>query len=878
MRRQVAAIRVPLNVDAQFRVAVGPLMLPVRAIAIAAVVSPAAYLLLTVHLPGLWGPASAGFILAMAASFGLPEREGVWIGTHLAYRHAWRLLPSTIARGQARRARVREVAGSVHVSDERAAVCPRRWQPRGWRVAVSVPVPTDVGDGIVRLDPGGHRAVLVLEGPPVSISSDAYLDWCRSAVRWMEAIECPVQLVTLMTHHDAERVGDAFDSRVAGWPLTPLRAIERTLAARLAQTTLGLRHHVVLAPLSAGPDGVPHLATPWRAGRARAASAAEAEHVLQSALRLAPGFAIDVRAADRDDVAALLANTPLAAARALTGVNALHIAERHHVVLTATRLPASLDLGVVVDAMTRAHCFGIVSLHVVPVAASSAQRYLRRRSSMLRHATRTGVEPVEAQLALQDTADVAAALAQRDITPCRIALTISLGDPVRQRALDAAERLAAVLLAHGFQATGVDGPGFLPSLAAAPGCPPLARSLVLTSDSVVERLLPCLGTPFADITAPLVGLNVLNGTPAHFSAWSQPNHNVVVVGSSGSGKSVAAKTLLVRHVMERVGAVVIDPDSEYAPVMRAVGGRYLELGVEALNPLGVTAGVTPDTGAGMVLPILSLMSGDDRGMRDGRPIRRLPDEDQGWLHGELIDFLGARRGHGPPPLLRDLVTHLQDHSMVSALTARERERCRVITARLLRFTQGRRAAMFDRQSTFAVTDQPVAIGLRTFAMTYGADLTPALAVLLTAILDALRHGRRRMIVVVDEAHRVTSDPDAGEVLGQLVRQARKHGAGVWMVSQRIEDFMRTDLGRTLAATSSTKLVLGTEEAVVDEVAEVFKLRDEEVAAICPSVPGRGVLMAGAERAVVSVVPGPALMALADTRAGARRVGSIADVG
>jgi type IV secretory pathway VirB4 component len=205
--------------------------------------------------------------------------------------------------------------------------------------------------------------------------------------------------------------------------------------------------------------------------------------------------------------------------------------------------------------------------------------------------------------------------------------------------------------------------------------------------------------------------------------------------------------------------------------------------------------------------------------------------------------------------------------MARALSDRERDRCRVISARLRRFTQGRRAAVFDRQSTFAVENRPIAIGLKSFAMTYGADLTPALAVLLTGILDALERRAGRMIVVVDEAHRITSDPDAGEVLGQLVRQARKHGAGVWMVSQRVEDFVRTDLGRTLAATSSSKLVLGTEEAVVDDVRDVFRLRDEEVAAICPSSPGRGVLLAGAERAVVSIVPGRAIMALGDTRSG-----------
>lgn len=867
MSREGGAIRVPLAVDAQFRLPVGPLVLPVRSLVLAAVASPLAYLLLAVRLPGLWGAAAAGFVVAAGASLGLPERQGVWIGTHQAYRHAWRLLPSTVTRGRAGRALVRDVRGSIHVSGERPVRPPARWLPRGWRWYASLPATSAGPLGLLRLEPGGDCAVLMLDGPAVSISSDAHLAWSRAVLSWVGSLGCPVQFITLMTHHDADRVGDAFDRRVAGWPRTPLRELERSLAGTLAATTLGLRHYVVLAPGSAGGDGIPHLATPWRAGRARDTTPQEAERALQSAVRTAPGFAIDVHPADRDDIAALLAHTALGASRALVGNDVLHVGDHHHVVLTTTRLPAVIEVGAVVDAMTRAHAFGVASLHLFPVDSAVAQKHLHRRSSMLRYAERRGADPVEAQVALQDTTDAVAALAQRDLVPYRVALTVSVAHSERDGADQAAERLGTVLAAHGFRTTEVSGPGFLPALALAPGCAPLARSLVLTSDSVAARMLPCLGTPFGDISAPLLGVNVLNGTPAYFSVWSQANHNLVVVGSSGAGKSVAAKTMLVRHVMEGVAAVVIDPDSEYRGVMQAVGGRYLELGEEALNPLGVAIGTTPDAAAGLVLPILSVMAGDDRGVRDGRPIRRLPDEDQGWLHGELAAFFAARE-RATAPLMHEAVEHLCTESMARALSERERDRCRIITARLRRFTQGARATVFDRPSTFTVDDRPVAIGLRSFAMTYGADLTPALAVLLTAILAALEHRCGRMIVVVDEAHRVTGDPDAGEVLGQLVRQARKHGAGVWMLSQRVEDFVRTDLGRTLVSTSSSKLVLGTEEAVLDDVREVFKLRDEEVAAISPSSPGRGVLIAGAERTVVDIVPGPAIMALADTRSGA----------
>jgi DNA helicase HerA-like ATPase len=120
----------------------------------------------------------------------------------------------------------------------------------------------------------------------------------------------------------------------------------------------------------------------------------------------------------------------------------------------------------------------------------------------------------------------------------------------------------------------------------------------------------------------------------------------------------------------------------------------------------------------------------------------------------------------------------------------------------------------------------------------------------------------RLIVLVDEAHRVTADPDAGQVLEQLVRQARKYGTGVWMASQSLDDFVRTDLGRVLAATAATKLVLGVEATVAEDARAAFGLSQQELAALSPRFKaGRGVLISGHERAVVDVVAGEHLMPL-----------------
>ena len=707
----------------------------------------------------------------------------------------------------------------------------------------------------------------MLEGPGGSPNSDGHARWCSTVLQWLLALECPAQLVSVVNNFDSHRAQAAFDERVKGWPATRLAELERDLAGGVAEQSLGLRHFVVLSPGLAASDGIPWLSRATRLPRALEASDDDAARALLTALRTAPTLGLVVSVADRDDIADLLVNTVLGTpSAAVSGSGVIRVGEEFQILLTANRLPPTVHPGAVVDALIRSRAKGFASLHVLPVENKVARTVLHRRAAMQRYTAREGNDAVDNQVALADTTAALAAIAQRQLIPCRIALSFAVRDSVLSKAAETAERLDGLLRGQGFDVVHPTSPGLLPALAVTPGGAPLGRSLQLTSDAVAACLVPALGTPFGDQRQPLIGINQLTGAPAYLSIWSRPNHNAVVVGSSGSGKSVAAKSLLVRHVMEGASAVVIDPDSEYRRVMNAVGGLHFELGEDALNPLAPGCDVAPDFAASLLLPVLSVMAGDEKGVKDGRPIRRLPDEDQGWIHGEIAAFFGEwrRQRPGTEPLIHDLVAFIETTSATRTLTRRERDRCRVITARLRRFTQGDRAQVFDRPSTFRVGERPVSIGLRNFALTYAADLTPALAVVLTAVLAALGRDHGRLIVVVDEAHRITIDPDAGEVLGQLVRQARKHGAGVWMCSQQVHDFVGSDLGRTLVATAATKVILGIEEAAISDVRDIFGLSDDEIAAINPPVQGRAVLLSGGERTVVAIVPGSALLALANS--------------
>ena len=859
------AVRVPLAVDAQLRVPFGPVALPVRSLLLCAAIAPAAWLLLSAQLPGMWGPGAALFVFAVGAVLGIPEREGVWVGTYAAYGIASHMLPAAITDGVVSSSGAVRRAGAAVISRDRA----RRWimlsrlLTRACPAVVQVPRITAVDAGVITLSTGSHVAVLTVEGPPVSLDSDAYVAWCERLMAWLGALECPARVVTRVTRTDARRARSAFDDRVRAWPATRLRSLERELVVELSARTVAMSHHVVLQPYSAGPDGVPRRSRPWF-HRAGTCPADEAARVVLHAVRTAATFGIGVCAADRDDVNALERESLGLCHDAVAGDGVLECASRASAVVVVTALPASVTAGSIVDALLAARVRGSAALDIVPVARATAQRHLQRRVAALRHAARRGADEVEATVAMQDAVEAVAALASRGLQPVRTALSVAIADESPAGVDAAAARLVAALAGAGFRTARVTRPGLLPLMATSAGGQPLLRSVLLTTAEVAARLLPCLGTPFSDVTQPLAGINRTTGSPVYLSAWAQANHNLVVVGSSGAGKSVATKTLLVRHILAGATAAVIDPDSEYLPVMRSVGGAYVELGDEALNPFAVGARVRGDDAASLVLPVLAVMAGDERGVSGGRVVRRLPDEDQGWLHDCLVAFFRTCAARNEVPLLRDLVAWLDVYRQSPALGGAERDRVRVVGARLRRFTQGSRAAVFDRPSSFDVGTVPVAIGMKRFAMTYGADLTPALAVVLTHLLAAVQHGTAGLVVVVDEAHRVTSDPDAGEVLGQLVRQARKHGCGVWMATQRVEDFVATELGRTLASTAATKLVLGTEEAVAGDVRDAFQLTDAELGAICPMQTGTGVLIAGAERAVVDVVPGPALLAVSST--------------
>ena len=101
----MTALRVPLAVDAQVRVPLGPMLLPLRALVVLTAVSPVALLCLGIGaLPVSTRLGMSAAVLMLGFTLAAPMREGIWIGTWFVYRLARRVMPTAVLDGQGKRA------------------------------------------------------------------------------------------------------------------------------------------------------------------------------------------------------------------------------------------------------------------------------------------------------------------------------------------------------------------------------------------------------------------------------------------------------------------------------------------------------------------------------------------------------------------------------------------------------------------------------------------------------------------------------------------------------------------------------------------------------------------------------------------------------
>jgi conjugal transfer ATP-binding protein TraC len=106
--------------------------------------------------------------------------------------------------------------------------------------------------------------------------------------------------------------------------------------------------------------------------------------------------------------------------------------------------------------------------------------------------------------------------------------------------------------------------------------------------------------------------------------------------------------------------------------------------------------------------------------------------------------------------------------------------------------------------------------------------------------------------------------DSANFLFSLAKRARKYNLGITTISQDVEDFMGSRMGRAIVANASMQFLLKQSSTAVDVLTDVFKLTSEEHKRLSQFPVGQGLFFAGQNHVHIQIVASPTETSLITT--------------
>lgn len=366
----------------------------------------------------------------------------------------------------------------------------------------------------------------------------------------------------------------------------------------------------------------------------------------------------------------------------------------------------------------------------------------------------------------------------------------------------------------------------------------------------------------------LYGINMHNNGLVIFDRFSLENANMVVFAKSGAGKSFTVKLEALRAMMMGTEIIIIDPENEYQRLAEAVGGAYIHLSLNSqtrINPFDLPRVIENDEAQDALRAnlitlhgLLRLMMGGAQLLASGVNMPALNPIEESDLDQALIDTY-ARAGitsdplthNSPPPTIGDLYETLLHMGGSGPQLAQ----------RLRKYTSGTFAGIFSQQSNVDINNPMVVFSIRDLE----DELRPvAMYIVLSYIWNKTRSDQRKRLLIVDEAWQLMKYDDSANFLFSLAKRARKYYLGLTTISQDVEDFMGSKMGRAIVANASMQMLLKQSTSAVDVLAEVFKLTEEEKKRLAQFPVGQGLFFAGPNHVHIQVIASPTETSLITT--------------
>ena len=352
----------------------------------------------------------------------------------------------------------------------------------------------------------------------------------------------------------------------------------------------------------------------------------------------------------------------------------------------------------------------------------------------------------------------------------------------------------------------------------------------------------------------LYGINMHNNGLVIFDRYTLENANMVVFAKSGAGKSFTVKLEALRSMMMGADILIIDPENEYQRLSDAVGGSYIRLSLSSdtrINPFDLPKVIDNEEADDALRANLVTLHGLLRLMLGGASANSagigLSPSEEADLDQGLIDTY-ARVGITSDPLTHTSVPptmgDLYDTLLHMGGTGPQ------LAQRLRKYTTGTFAGIFSQQSNIDINNNMVVFNIRDLE----DELRPvAMYIVLSHIWNIVRTQQKKRMLIVDEAWQLMKYDDSANFMFSLAKRARKYYLGLTTITQDVEDFMGSKMGRAIVSNSSMQLLLKQSSSAVDVLGDVFKLTEEERKRLANFPVGQGLFFAGQNHVHIQIV-------------------------
>jgi len=348
------------------------------------------------------------------------------------------------------------------------------------------------------------------------------------------------------------------------------------------------------------------------------------------------------------------------------------------------------------------------------------------------------------------------------------------------------------------------------------------------------------------------------------------NANMIILGTSGSGKSTAAKLMLRTHIRNGCQIVIVDPEDEYRELTKAYGGDCVDIGKGGQF--------------GMINPLEVIIDADEEEIKQGlgytvltRTLQFLKafmkyydpsiQEDVLTMFSEVVQDTYKRFGidfntdfsnytSKDYPTFSDVYATIRGRLMSMTDMTQERDimerlelKVRPLTKELQFYFNGH--TTIRKNSDFMVfnikelmnTDSNIRNALFFNVIKFAWGLC------LDYNIDT--------IMMIDEAHVLLGENNVlgADFLAQVQRRARKYNTGTIIITQQPSDFAAPSVitqGKAIFDNASYYLVMGLKKQAVEDLSQLIDLNENEKDSIKHYSQGEALFVCGSRRMRINV--------------------------